>query len=85
MVTLAHPTSSHIIRHSLLTSFPASEKKEREKEGKWRFLGFRERSFFTLEPWRTRLDPFQGYTGSLAKPHDLEVHDGDGARSLPRA
>jgi hypothetical protein len=89
---LCTPTSSRIIHHSLLTSFPMPEKKEREKEenekkerkGNYRDLGSVASPSFSSHG-RTRLDPFQGYTVSPAKPHEARVHECDRACGLSRA
>jgi hypothetical protein len=84
------PTSSLTMRCSLLTSFPAPEKKERENRGKRRKK--RKRDSWDLESVAslslsshggTRLDPFQDHTGSPAKPCEPGVYDGGGARGLP--
>jgi hypothetical protein len=87
---LHSPISSHTIHRSLLTSFPMPKKKEREKERKrgkkgdyWDLESVASPSFSSHG--KTRLDPFQGHAGSPAKPHELGVYDGDGARGLPSA
>jgi hypothetical protein len=77
-----HPTSAHTIRYFLLTFFPAPEKKERKKRGKERAIFWDLESVVSLSlssHGGTRLDPFQGYAWSPAKPHESGVYDDDGA------
>jgi hypothetical protein len=93
--------SSHIIRHSLLISFPMPIKRERERERE-RKRRKEERKKERKKEWyyqvlgsvaspslsshgRRRLDSFQGHTGSPANSHEPKVYDGDGACGLPRA
>jgi hypothetical protein len=85
--------SSHIIRHSLLISFPMPIKRERErkrrkekrkKEWYYQVLGSVASPSLSSHG-RRRLDSFQGHTGSPANSHEPKVYDGDGACGLPHA
>jgi hypothetical protein len=48
-------------------------------------MGYGECCFPFSSHGGARLDSFQGYARSPAKPHKPRVHDGDGARGLPCA
>jgi hypothetical protein len=91
--SLCTPASSHTICLSLLTTFPTpakterqknEEKGKRKKEGYCQVLGSVASHSLSCHGG-TRLDSFQGQTGSPAKPHEPRVYDGDGAHSLPHA
>jgi hypothetical protein len=91
---LCTPTSSHTIRRSLLTSFLAPTKKERERRNVEKVKRRRERYYWVLRSVAspslsshggTRLDSCHGQARSPAKPREPRVHDGDGAHGLPHA
>jgi hypothetical protein len=91
---LCTPTSSHTIRRSLLTSFLAPTKKERERRNVEKVKRRRERYYWVLRSVAspslsshggTRLDSCHGQARSPAKPREPRVYDGNGAHSLPRA
>jgi hypothetical protein len=93
---LRTPTSSHTIHSSLFTSFPVAmergrererqktRKEKRRKEGCYWVLGYVDAPSLSSHGG-TRLEPFQGHTGSPAKPREPRVHDSYKAHGLPRA
>jgi hypothetical protein len=73
---LRMPTSSYIVRYSLLTSFPMPEKKVRERRKRkgdyWDLQSVASPSLSSYG--ETRFDPLQGNAGSPIKPCEPRVY-----------
>jgi hypothetical protein len=66
-----------------IASFPASEKRERERETREHFWGLESVASSPLSNYgKVGLDSFRDHTGPPAGPREPRVHDADRARDL---
>jgi hypothetical protein len=89
VVAPAQPTSSHMISHRLLVSFPMAEKKKKKQNREIYLKNKREllslRGVISLSlPFHggVKLAHIEGHAGASTKPHESGVYDHDGVSYL---